>query len=68
MKFTTFAVVATFLSFVVANPLSDNVGREEESANGCKGQWCYNSRTGLGAKCCKGSSCNYGVSINSYCT
>ena len=66
MKFTTFAVVATFLSLVVANPLSDNVGREEES--GCKGKWCYNSRTGLGAKCCSGSMCNYGVGINSYCT
>ena len=64
MKFTTFAIVATFFSLILANPLTDIVGDVE----GCKGQWCYNSRTGLGAKCCTGSSCNYGVSINSYCT
>ena len=65
MKFTTFAIIATF-SLVAANPLSDNVGREEGS--NCRGQWFYNSKTVLGAKCCAGSTCSYGVSINSYCT
>ena len=68
MKFTTFTIVATFFALVVATAATDNVDNVEKSAAGCKGQVCYNSRTGISHPCCSGSHCNYGVGFISTCT
>ena len=66
MKLTTFAIVTTFFALVVANPATDNVGDNLDDS-GCKGQVCYNSRTGISSPCCTGSYCNYGVGFISVC-
>ena len=66
MKFTTFVIVASFFSLVVAIPAIDKVDEVEKSESDCTGQFCYNARTGITQACCVGSYCDLTVGIGYY--
>ena len=66
MKFSTFAIVATFFSLVVAIPATNNADDVEKSETNCPGQFCYNARTGISQACCAGSYCDFSVGVGYY--
>ena len=69
MKFTTFAIVATFFALVFATDNVDDAVQVDTQTNGCKGQWCFNIYNGKSKTCCRGSKCNTsGPGLIYYCT
>ena len=64
MKIAVFAVVATFIAGIVANPMPQIFKR-----TGCEDVWCYDSRSGESNPCeCIGSVCQPGDGVFSVCT
>lgn len=69
MKFTTFAIVATFFALVVADSATDNVDDAVQVETACSDQWCYNVYSGVSKACsCPGSSCYNGGGMVWFCT